>query len=67
MALNVSPLIWQIYISTILNCLESRKYWEASMDDLLSFTPSKQSYMTKLEDLSKDFEENSPYQEGILL
>ena len=26
MGLNVSPPIWQTYINTILNCLESRKY-----------------------------------------
>ena len=32
--LNVSPPIWQTYISTILNCLESRKYCEAIMDDI---------------------------------
>ena len=42
MGLNVSPPIWQSYINTILNCLESRKYCEAIMDDLLLFTPSKQ-------------------------
>ena len=53
MGLNVSPQIWQTYINTILNCLESRKYCEAIMDDLLLFTPSKQSHMTKQEDLLK--------------
>ena len=53
MGLNVSPPIWQTYINTILNCLESRKYCEAIMDDLLLFTPSKHSHMTKLEDLLK--------------
>ena len=53
MGLNVSPPIWQTYINTILNCLESRKYCEAIMDDLLLFTPTKQSHMTKLEDLLK--------------
>ena len=51
--LNVSPPIWQSYINTILNCLESRKYCEAIMDDLLLFTPSKQMHMRKLEDLLK--------------
>ena len=40
--LNVSPPIWQTYINTILNCLESRKYCEAIMDDVLLFTHSKQ-------------------------
>ena len=53
MGLNVSPPIWQTYINTILNCLESRKHCEAIMDDLLLFTPSKQSHMRKLEDLLK--------------
>ena len=53
MGLNVSPPIWQSYINTILNCLESRKYCEAIMDDLLLFTPSKQMHMRKLENLLK--------------
>ena len=53
MGLNVSTPIWQSYINTILNCLESRKYCEAIMDDLLLFTPSKQLHMRKLEDLLK--------------
>ena len=51
--LNVSPPIWKTYKNTILNCLDSRKYCEAIMDDLLLFTPSKQSHMTKLKDLLK--------------
>ena len=41
MGLNVSPPIWQKYINTILNCLESRRHCEAIMDDLLLFMPSK--------------------------
>ena len=53
MGLNVSPPIWQSYINTILNCLETRKYCEAVMDDLLLFTPSKPMHMRKLEDLLK--------------
>ena len=40
MGLNISPSIWQSYINAILHCLQSRKYCEAVMDDLL-FTPSK--------------------------
>ena len=59
MGLNISPPIWQSYINTILNCLESRKYCEAIMDDLLLFTPSKQSHMTKLQDLLKALLKNS--------
>ena len=53
MGLSISPPIWQSYINTILNCLESRKYCEAIMDDLLLFTPSKEMHMRKLEDLLK--------------
>ena len=53
MELNISPLIWQSCISTILECLQSRKYCEAIMDDLLLFTPLKKSHIAKLEDLLK--------------
>ena len=38
MGLNISPPIWQSYINAILDCLQSRKYCEAIMDDLLLFT-----------------------------
>ena len=53
MGLNASPSIWQSYKNTILNYLESRKYCEVIMDDLMLFTPSKQSHMMKLENLLK--------------
>ena len=53
MGLNISPAIWQSYINAILNCLQSRKYCEAIMDDLLLFTPTKSSHFDKLEDLLK--------------
>ena len=53
MALNISPSIWQSYINAILDCLQSKKYCETIMDDLLLFTPSKESHMNKLEDLLK--------------
>ena len=53
MGLNISPSIWQSYINTILNCLQSKKYCEAIMDDLLFFTPSKNSHIVKLKDLLK--------------
>ena len=53
MGLNISPSIWQSYINVILDCLQSRKYCEAIMDDLLLFTPSKMSHMDKLEHLLK--------------
>ena len=58
MGLNVSPPIWQVYINTILNSLQSRKYCEAIMDDLLLFTPSKKVHMDKLEDLLKALRKN---------
>ena len=51
--LNISPSIWQSYINAILDCLQSKKYCEAIMDDLLLFTPSKEAHMSKLEDLLK--------------
>ena len=56
--LNISPSIWQSYINAILYCLQSKKYCEAIMDDLLLFTPSKNSHITKLEDLLKALVKN---------
>ena len=53
MGLNISPSIWQSHINEIPDCLQSSKYFEAIMDDLLLFTPSKGSHMDKLEDLLK--------------
>ena len=53
MGLNISSSFWQSYINTILDCLQSRKYCEAIMDDLLLFTPSKGLHIAKLEDLLK--------------
>ena len=53
MGLNISPVVWKSYIHAILNFLSSRKYCEAMMDDLLLFTPTKQSDFDKLEDLLK--------------
>ena len=43
MGLNISPSIWQSYINSILNCLQSKKYCKAIMDDLILFTPVKGS------------------------
>ena len=34
---NISPSIWQSYINAILDFLQSKKYCEAIMDDLLLF------------------------------
>ena len=53
MGLNISPVIWQSYINVILNCLQSRKYCEVIMDDLLLSTQMKSSHFDKLEDLLK--------------
>ena len=53
MGLNISPSIWQSYINAILDCLQSKKYCKAIMDDLLLFTASKESLINKLEDLLK--------------
>ena len=51
MGLNISPSIWQSYINAILSCLQSKKYCKAIMDDLILFTPSKESHMNKLGDI----------------
>ena len=59
MGLNISLAIWQFCINAILDCLQSKKYSEAIMDDLLLFTPSKSSHIAKLEDLLKVLLENS--------
>ena len=53
MALNISPSIWQSYINAILNCLQSKKYCEAIIDDLLLFTLSKSSHIKKKKRFSK--------------
>ena len=58
MGLNISPTIWQSYINAILDCLQSRKYCEAIMDDLLLFTPTKPAHFTKLEDLLNALHKN---------
>ena len=47
------------YINAILNCLQSKKYCEAIMDDLILFTPSKESPINKLEDLLKALLKNN--------
>ena len=53
MGLNISPSVWQSYINVILNCLQSKRYCEAIMDDLILFTPSKEFHTNKLEDILK--------------
>ena len=58
MGLSIFPVIWQSYIKAILRCLQSRKYCEAIMDDLLLFTPTKPSHFDKLEDLLKALHKN---------
>ena len=56
---SISPSIWQSYINTILECLQSRKHCEVIMDNLLLFTPSKKAYIAKLEGLLKALLRNS--------
>ena len=58
MGLNISPPIWQSYMNAILSCLQSRKYCEVIMGDLLLFTPTKLSHLEKLEDLLKALHKN---------
>ena len=53
MGLNISPSTWQSYINAILDCLQSKKFSEAIMDDLILFTPLKESHMNILEDILK--------------
>ena len=53
MGLNISPAIWQSYINAILDCLQSREYCKAIMDDLFLFTRMKTSHFAKIEDLLK--------------
>ena len=48
MGLNISPSIRQSYINVILSFLQSKKYCEAIMEDLILFTPSKESHTNKL-------------------
>ena len=53
--LIISLSIWQSYIDAILECLQSRKYCDAIMDDLLLFMPSKKSHIPKLEDFLRPY------------
>ena len=47
------PAIWKSYIIAILDSLQSKKYCQTIMDDLLLFTPDKKAQKSKLEDLLK--------------
>ena len=53
MGLNITPSMWQSYINAILECLQSIKYIEVIMDNLLLFMPSKKPHTATLEDLLK--------------
>ena len=53
MGKNISPSIWQSYINVILDCLQSKKYCKAIIDDQLLFAPTKKLHRAKLEDLLK--------------
>ena len=47
MGLNIFPAVWQSYINAILSCLSSRRHRKAIKDDLLLFTPKKNSLTLK--------------------
>ena len=53
--LYIPTSIWQSYINTITECLQSRKCCEVIMDDLLFFTSSKKSHIAKLRRLIENF------------
>ena len=53
MGINISLSISQSYMNAILDCLQSRKYCKAIMDDLLLFMPTKKSLIARLGDLLK--------------
>ena len=58
MGLNIPPTVWQSYINPILSCLSSKKYCETIMNDLLLFTPNKQTHFEKLIDLLRALHKN---------
>ena len=57
MGLNISPTIWQLHLNTILDCLQSRRYHEAIVDDCYC-VPDNKSPESKVgrfaEGLTKD-------------
>ena len=53
MGLKISPASWESDIKGVLDYLQSRRYRESNMYDLLLFTPDKISHRNKLEDLLK--------------
>ena len=48
MGLNISPSIWQSYINSILDCLQSRKYCKAIIDDLFIIHSIKEITHSKI-------------------
>ena len=44
MGLNISSPIWQSYIDVILDCLQSKKYCEAIMNDIIIYPIKKLTY-----------------------
>ena len=53
MGLNILPAIWQSYVNALLDCLQSRKYCVAIMDDLLLFTPTKTAHFVQVRRLAE--------------
>ena len=68
MWLNISPSLWQSYINVILDCLQSKNYCKAIMDDLLLFyTIKKTSYsqIRSVESIIKEWIKNLPKEVSI--
>ena len=70
MELNISPPIWQLYINAILSCLQSRKYCEAIMYNLLLFTLTKSFHFEKarrfIESFTQKWTEDFPKEMSII-
>ena len=70
MGLNISPSIWQSYNNAILNCLQSKKNFEAIMDDLLLFTPIQKILYHKIrrfiKSIIKEWFENIPKEVTVI-
>ena len=44
LGLNTSPAIWQSLLNAILDCLQSREYCKAIVDDLVLLTRDRKSH-----------------------
>ena len=67
MGLNTSPSMWQSYINVILDCLQSKNYYEAIMDDLLLFTSSKSSHIRRfIKGIVEEWFKNIPKEMSVI-